>query len=44
VVNQEAWPVSMTSTSVMQVLSVDVSFSAQGQDCSVRLSTLVNGS
>ena len=44
VLNQENWPVSMVSTAAMQVLNVDVTFSAQGQDYSVRLSTLVNGS
>ncbi len=42
--NRDNWPVSMVSTAAMQVLNVDVSFSAQGQDYSVRLSTLVNGS
>jgi type II secretory pathway pseudopilin PulG len=44
VLNEEEWPVSMVSTSALQVLNADVTFSVQGQDYSVRLSTLVNGS
>jgi prepilin-type N-terminal cleavage/methylation domain-containing protein len=43
VLRSESWPVALTSTSAMQVLTVDVTFSAQGQDYVARLSTLVNG-
>ena len=39
---RENWPVTLTSTSAMQVLTVAVAFSAQGRDYDVRLSTLVN--
>ena len=43
-VHSESWPVAVTSTSAMQVLTANVTFSAQGRDYVVRLSTLVNGS
>ena len=43
-VHNESWPVAVTSTSAMQVLTASVTFSAQGRDYVVRLSTLVNGS
>jgi type II secretory pathway pseudopilin PulG len=39
---RENWPVILTSTSAMQVLTTVVAFSAQGRDYDVRLSTLVN--
>lgn len=34
---------ALSATPSMQVLTVRVAFSAQGRDCNVRLSTLVNG-
>jgi len=40
---RDNWPVMLTSTSAMQVLTVAVAFTAQGRDYDVRLSTLVNG-
>ena len=40
----ESWPVALTSTSAMQVLTANVTFSAQGREYVVRLSTLANGS
>ena len=39
---RETWPVSLTSTSTLQVLTAKVAFSAQGRDYDVCLSTLVN--
>ena len=39
---QESWPVMLTSTSAVHVLTVNVAFAAQGRDFDVRLSTLVN--
>ena len=39
----ESWPVALTSTQAMQVLTANVTFSAQGRDYVVRLSTLANG-
>ena len=39
---RETWPVTLTSTSALQVLTVGVTFSAQGRKHDVRLSTLVN--
>ena len=40
---RENWPATGPGTPAMQVLTVDVAFSAQGRACDVRLSTLVNG-
>ena len=40
---RENWPVTLTRTSAMQVLTVDVAFLAHGRNYDVRLSTLVNG-
>ncbi len=39
---RETWPVMLTSTSVLQVLTVNVSFAAQGRNYDVGLSTLVD--
>lgn len=39
---QEAWPVMLTTTSAMQVVTVNVAFPAQGRSYDVRLSTLMN--
>ena len=36
----ENWPVAMTSTTTLAVLTADVAFSAQGKDYSVQFSTL----
>src|SRR5580698_7842101 len=38
--SNEKWPVSVTSTSSMQVMTADVTYLAQGQTYDVRLSTL----
>ncbi len=38
---QRRWPVMLTSTSALQVVSVNVSFAAQGRSYDVGLSTLV---
>lgn len=40
--HRETWPVILTSTSTVQVLTVNVAFAAQGHDYDVQLSTLVN--
>ena len=40
--HREDWPISVTSTSALQVLTAAVWFSAQGHDYDVQLSTLVN--
>jgi type II secretory pathway pseudopilin PulG len=40
--HNDSWPVSVTSTSSMQVMTADVTYLAQGQTYAVRLSTLVN--
>jgi len=39
---QETWPVMLTATSAMQVVTVNVAFPAQGRNYDVRLSTLMN--
>ena len=40
--HKDNWPISLTSTSSMQVMTADVTYLAQGQTYDVHLSTLVN--
>ena len=40
--HRETWPVILTSTSTVQVLTANVAFAAQGHEYDVQLSTLVN--
>jgi len=40
---RDSWPVTLTSTTSLQVLTVNVAFSAQGRDYDLHMSTLATG-
>ena len=40
---RDSWPVTLTSTTSLQVLTVSVAFSAQGRDYDLRMCTLATG-